>query len=121
MGLSHIVSVAMLNLVAAALLLVGGTLGWETFARAMAEAAWVQRGLRYIESGYEWRVALASPSLALHTSGCEQVRVVRRPRHLCRSAAAACVRAAARRQAGDSLAARLEQGVPRRPRHRRDA
>jgi len=58
MGLSHIVSVAMLNLVAAALLLVGGTLGWETFARAMAEAAWVQRGLRYIESGYEWCVAL---------------------------------------------------------------
>mmetsp|Transcript_44114 Transcript_44114/g.146164 ORF Transcript_44114/g.146164 Transcript_44114/m.146164 type:complete len:329 (+) Transcript_44114:263-1249(+) len=51
----------------------------------------------------------------------ERVRVVRRPRHLCRSAAAACVRAAARWQAGDSVAARLEQGVPRRHRHRRDA
>ena len=59
MGLADLVRLGMLSIVAAALVLVGGTMGWAQMTKAMGALPMVRRARAYIETGHEWCIALA--------------------------------------------------------------
>ena len=58
MGLSDFVIDGTLFLVASAVVMVGVTLGWARFLRAVSEQGWVQRALSYMALMREWCIAL---------------------------------------------------------------
>ena len=58
MGLSDLVVDGMVFTLASAIVMVGVTLGWAQFMKAVAEQPWVQRALSYIQSINEWCIAL---------------------------------------------------------------
>ena len=58
MGLSDLVSVGMIELLLVSIVLIGGSLGWSAFTKALAEQPIVRRAMQYVESLYEWCIAL---------------------------------------------------------------